>query len=49
MPVKINVPVTIKHCEGKFDLQLYRERLDVKNLLLELKSGKKLNDIFHHK
>lgn len=46
MPVKINFPVTIKQCEGKFDLQLYRERLDFKNLLLELKNGKRLNEIF---
>lgn len=46
MSIKINFPITIKQCEGKFDLKLYRERLDYKNLLLELKSGKRLNDIF---
>lgn len=46
MPIKINFPCTIKSCEGKFDLKLRRERIDYKNLLLELKSGKKLSDIF---
>ena len=40
MPIKINFPCTIKSCEGKFDLKLRRERIDYKNLLLELKSGK---------
>lgn len=46
MPIKINFPCTIKSCEGKFDLSLRRERKDYKNLLLELKAGKRLNDIF---
>ena len=46
MPIKINFPCTIKSCEGKFDLKLRRERIDYKNLLLELKSGKKLSNIF---
>ena len=46
MPIRINFPCSIKSCEGKFDLKLRRERLDYKNLLLELKSGKRLSDIF---
>lgn len=49
MPIKINFPCTIKSCEGKFDLSLRRERNDYKNLLLELKAGKRLNDIFPQK
>lgn len=49
MSIKINFPVKIKQCEGKFELKLYRQRLDYKNLLLELKNGKKLKDIFPQK
>ena len=46
MPISITIPTKKCNIEGKYELSFKRKREDIKQVLLKLKEGNKLNQLF---